>query len=90
MTDIYPEIAKADPKKAAPSCTEATASGIQRMSVNLTSAIMAFRTFEAMISPEPILHYEIIFDHEKFKTSWLKDVEYNDDFDKWVRKPEKA
>lgn len=66
--DFYPEIAKADVTKAAPSCAELTAAGQQRMSTNLTAANLVFQAFEALMLTAEIPYYEVTFGPTSFRT----------------------
>lgn len=78
MTDIHKDVAKADADNAAPPCVEATASGLQKMGVNIMTSILAFKVFEMALTPDPIPFYEISFGEYGFKTHMLDDL-------KWTR-----
>lgn len=73
--EFYPEISKADPKKAAPSCADLTAAGQQRMTTNVKAAGFLFEAFEALMVPTETPHYQITFGEYVTRTLWLRDLE---------------
>lgn len=72
--EFYPVIGKTDVKKASPSCDENTATGAQRMVVNVKAATLAFEAFEALLSPAEVPFYEITFGPGATRTYYLSDI----------------
>lgn len=72
--NFYPTISKADVKKAAPSCADLTASGAQRMDVNVKAGTLAFESFCAVMAPGEVDYYQITFGPGHTKTFHVKDL----------------
>lgn len=74
---FFPKIAEADIKKAEPSCADLTASGAQRMDVNVKAATLAFEAFCAVMAPGEIDYYELSFGPGRVRTFLIKDLTIN-------------
>lgn len=78
INSFYPEIGKTDIKKASPSCDVNTASGRQKMVVNVKAATLAFEAFEMCMSPAEIPFYEITFGPGATRTYRISDLTVNE------------
>lgn len=61
ISDFYPSIAAADPRRSGPSCDEQTAGGLQRMDVNVKAATLTFESFCSTMGPSEIPYFETTF-----------------------------